>query len=51
MRKLEINPVILGVKEIKSSQTTSKVKGNNWCQDREKSRDVAIGRIMWVMAR
>lgn len=50
MRKLEINPLILGVKEMKSSQATSKVKGNNQCQDRGKSGDVAGSRMMWVMA-
>lgn len=38
MRKSEINPVILEMKEIKSSQTTSDVAGNNQCQD-----DVSYG--------
>lgn len=38
MRKSEINPVILEMKEIKSSQTTSNIAGNNQCQD-----DVSYG--------
>jgi len=38
------------MKEIKSSQNPSEVKGNNQCQDRKKSRDVACGKTMWVTA-
>ena len=42
MRKLEINPVILEVKEIKSRQTANKVNGNNQCPNGGKNREVAV---------